>query len=172
MLDNKRAQIGETMTWVIATLVIVVILSISILFTIPLGSDKQIRIEDKEKDFLATKSVTSFLSKKENIDLLDSKDNRLFYDKLKVLLEGMGVNPVKSFLEGKKITYISGKEGGGWNFEIDDGDKKIQVITSAVYTKLGDTPFSSRSEPFFEIKLKYVEKNLRFWAECSGGKCK
>ena len=44
MLDNKKGQIGETMTWIVATLIIIVILSISIFATsiLALGSTKKL----------------------------------------------------------------------------------------------------------------------------------
>ena len=112
MLNNKKAQIGETMTWIVATLVIVVILSISILFTIPLGSEKKINIEDKEKDFLATKSITSFLSKEENVKFLENKD----YEKFKIEIE--------PFLKNLPISLNE-----IWNFELyEDNEKKIEVF--------------------------------------------
>ena len=56
---DKKAQIADTMTWVVATLVIVVILSISVFFTVGISDKKLIFLDDKEKDFIATKSITS-----------------------------------------------------------------------------------------------------------------
>ena len=57
---NKKAQIGETMTWVVATIVIVVVLSFSILLSINIFKDKKFEVE-KETDLLAVKSLTGYL---------------------------------------------------------------------------------------------------------------
>ena len=173
MWDNKKGQIGETMTWIVATLVIVVILSISILLTIPLGSEKKINIEDKGKDFLATVSITNFLSEDINVDLIKTNDKNRINSEMKLFLDNLIVNPPKKLLERTQSSSVVGKSGGGWNFEINEGDEKIQVITSKVYNKIGgEFLILSESEPNFELKLLLEQKKLRFWAECPGGKCK
>jgi hypothetical protein len=61
MLDNKRAQIGETMTWVVATIVIVVILIFSI-FIVSFVKDesKEFKIQNSS-DLLAVKSLSGYL---------------------------------------------------------------------------------------------------------------
>ena len=68
MSANKRAQIGETMTWIIATIVIIVILIISIYISSLLGEAKSIIPYDdfdRENDLLMEKSVFAyFLSDK------------------------------------------------------------------------------------------------------------
>ena len=56
----KKGQIAETMTWVVATIVIIVILSFSILISINIFGDKEFNVERKT-DLLATKSLTGFL---------------------------------------------------------------------------------------------------------------
>ena len=63
MFNNKKAQISDTMTWLVATLVIVVVLGISIAFTASFSDSKLIFLDDKERDFIATKSITNFLKK-------------------------------------------------------------------------------------------------------------
>ena len=57
---NHKAQVGETMTWVVATIVIIVILSFSILISVNLFKDKEFNV-DRKTDLLATKSLTGFL---------------------------------------------------------------------------------------------------------------
>lgn len=42
MLNNKRGQVAETMTWVVATLIIIVLLSISIYATTILANAKSV----------------------------------------------------------------------------------------------------------------------------------
>ena len=64
-VGNKRAQVGETMTWIVATIVIIVILVISIY--IAGVSDITNKIFSREfeikghNDLLVTKSLTSYL---------------------------------------------------------------------------------------------------------------
>ena len=67
MLHNKKAVVGETLTWVVATLVVIVILVFSIFVTSLLAKGGEILGEHKElssreeKDLLATKSLTGYL---------------------------------------------------------------------------------------------------------------
>ncbi|MBR9701419.1 hypothetical protein GOV13_00690 [Candidatus Pacearchaeota archaeon] len=67
-MKNRRGQIGETMTWVVATLVIVVILSISI-FAVTLDitgikNSKKFKW-NRDADLLATKSLVNYLMESE-----------------------------------------------------------------------------------------------------------
>lgn len=68
MLNNKKAQIGETMTWVIATIIIVVIMSIFIYTSTLLAKTKSVNLpdskiwEEKETDLISMK--ISFAYKK------------------------------------------------------------------------------------------------------------
>ena len=88
LLSNKRAQVADTMTWVVATIIIVVVLGISIIATnFVVSSQKPIFLDDKKKEFLATKSITSFLTKKENVDLLKNEDYKSFGNHIVKLLE-------------------------------------------------------------------------------------
>jgi hypothetical protein len=85
MLHNKKGQVGETMTWIIATIVIIVILVFSIFITSILGKsksfDKNRKFEfDRETDLIATKSLTSYLLTKNNFaktvfEQLNEEDN-------------------------------------------------------------------------------------------------
>lgn len=59
-LKNKQAQIGETITWVVATIIIIVILIFSIFIAGFVGKDKEFQILSKE-DLLATKSFSGYL---------------------------------------------------------------------------------------------------------------
>ncbi len=68
-MRNKKAQIGETMTWVIATIIIIVILISSIFITSVLGvtsSHKQYKSIGTEPDLIPVKSLTSYLLTKDN----------------------------------------------------------------------------------------------------------
>ena len=154
MLDNKKGQIGETMTWIVATLIIIVILSISIFATsiLALGSTKKlIYLEDKEKDFLATKSITSFLRNSDNVGLLENEDPEVFEEKL------------KTFLKILPSSTIGGQ--GGWNFERDYSGETEGVLTYSLI------PNVFGQYDYFEIKVSTKLIKLRFWEECQG-KCK
>ena len=62
MLNNKRAQIGETMTWIIATIAIIVILIFSI-FIVSFTKDesKEFKVYNQNSDLLAMKSLSGYL---------------------------------------------------------------------------------------------------------------
>ena len=66
MLNNKnRGQIGETMTWVVATIIIVVILVISVYAASLLANTKKTLSYQKEKiesDLLMEKSLFAYFS--------------------------------------------------------------------------------------------------------------
>ena len=146
MWDNKRGQLGETMTWIVATLIIVVILSITILVAVPLGSNKQIKIEDKEKDFLATKSITSFLGNGENVELLNNGNYEAFKESTGELVKNFP-KPVKG-------------GAGSWNFEIDGVD------LSSNYKLL----LNFGQYDYFETDILFNKIKLKYWLECQG-KC-
>jgi hypothetical protein len=62
---NKKGQIAETMTWVIATITIVVILTLSI-FIVQFGFKEKSFVFLKENNLLATKSFTGYLLTENN----------------------------------------------------------------------------------------------------------
>ncbi len=73
ILIRKKAQIGETITWVVATIIIIVILAFSIFVTSSLtkgkgisgaGNGKEIGVIN-EKDLIAAKSLSSYLLTKD-----------------------------------------------------------------------------------------------------------
>ena len=75
-MSSKKAQVGETMTWVVATIIIVIILIVSIFVsTAYLGGGKNVNFF-KRTDVLASKSLFSYLLTK------DSEGNQV-YNQLK-----------------------------------------------------------------------------------------
>ncbi len=62
---NKRGQISETLTWIVATLIIVVILSVSIFLASLVGHSKTFP-ENKAFDLFAKKSFTAYLLTKDS----------------------------------------------------------------------------------------------------------
>ena len=58
---NKKAQVGSTITWIVATIAIIVILGVSIFIAdIALGNSKEVESLEKT-DILASKSFFSYL---------------------------------------------------------------------------------------------------------------
>lgn len=65
MLNRKNGQIGETITWIVATVIIILILAVSLLVSsLSIGNTKDIRFF-KENDPLASKSLFSYLLTKD-----------------------------------------------------------------------------------------------------------
>lgn len=62
MLNNKRAQIGETMTWVVATIIILVILAIAIYAASIMSlATRTINVGADESSVLLKKSLYGYL---------------------------------------------------------------------------------------------------------------
>ncbi len=130
MLSNKRAQIGDAMTWMVATLVIVAILGISVSVTYSISDKKTIILGDKEKDFIATKSITNFLGNGKSVKLLKADKSKIFEEKIKSFLNTLSVNSPRTLSEKRQISSTIGKKEGGWNLEIYNDNKKIQIKKS------------------------------------------
>lgn len=136
---------GDTITWVVATLVIVAVLSISVFVTKGISGNKPIFLDDKEKDFLATKSITSFLRNQDNIDLLNGNK----YGELKIKTEKLTEIMVGVSLQS------------AWDFELSDKDKiKVDVIHS--YPAPGDSPIIDA----FETNIFLKQDKLKYWKKC------
>lgn len=147
---NHKAQVGETMTWVVATIVIVVVLSFSILISINIFDDKEFGVERKT-DLLATKSLTGFLAGQSNLELIKNSVQSGDYDNLE--------NKFKPFLESLSIY-----DAVGWNLEIYvDNDKKHDVITKDIFG------FYRECETDFDLLLDSKKIKLKFWEESQGG---
>jgi hypothetical protein len=145
---GKKAQIADTMTWVVATMIIVLVMGISIFVANLIPSTKKtILLEDKEKDFLAAKSITSFLRNGENVALFENSENAKALDFLQKISAGEATNP------------------GGWNLIIDDeeGERKI-----ASYDIIGAYS-TGTGVPAFRTNLNSDKMKLKFWKECQGG---
>ena len=159
MLDNKKAQLGDTMTWVVATLVIIVVLGILVFVTIGISGNKSIYLDDKEKDFIATKSIRNFLSNDVNVGFMEKtlidKNDKFFEEKVKKLLE---------------ILPTSTKNGigsfGDWDFQLYtlEGTEKRFIIFDI---KLKQTIPTGMDLDSFDTKISFKEKlNLKFSNLC------
>lgn len=147
-MPNKRGQVGETVTWIVATVVIIVILTISIFVTsaLPKRDKGYLKLIDKQKDFIATKSVVNFLI--ENLDLVKNSIESENYDAIE--------ERFRPFLE----SLIVFRGIGGWNFELLIGEKvESFVIISA-------TPgWHNYYDIYFNLEPGV---KLRFWEDCQG----
>jgi len=47
MLDNRRAQVGESITWVVATIILIIILIVFIYASIALAKTKSLKLDSK-----------------------------------------------------------------------------------------------------------------------------
>lgn len=147
---KNKGQVGETMTWMVATIIIIVILGISIFATqFIINPDKEITYsEDKEKDLFATKSIIAFLKNEKNVELLKNKDYVNFEKEIKALLEILPKPSIGS--------------AGDWNFELYENDeKKIEIHNYRLATNVGQYNH-------FEDNIIFEQIKLRFWLECQG----
>ena len=121
-MNNCRGQIGETLTWVVATIVIVIILSISI-FVVSfggfLGEKKFSEYDPIQSDLIFTKSFSGFLIKNKDFvfDSVNRNNFESFESKFSPLL-------AKSVVKGDFF---------GWNMDFIVDDVVLsQVISRAI----------------------------------------
>jgi len=80
-IKNKKAQIGETMTWVFATLIIIAILIISIYLASLLANTKKtftLGSDDRRVDIVMEKSLFAYFP-------ADAVQKRTIYENLKTM---------------------------------------------------------------------------------------
>lgn len=147
-IKNKKAQVSDTITWLVATMIIVVVLSISVFFTISISNQKKLFLEDREKDFLATKSITGFL--RENVDLLEGKTGT--DNSVEKLLE---ILPLKKSLA---IGAISSRPGASVVFRVGVLSWDYEQGELDEYLPLGSIHIHGGTQ-------------LNFWANCYNSGC-
>ena len=148
-LKNK-AQVAQTTNWIVATIIIIVILLISLFLANGDWFEKGVKFKDKQKDFVATKSITGFLSEEKNINILknsvEEKNYSLFDEKFRPLLE--------------KLSYDS--KNGIWmlNINVDKG------VFSEHFINIAGT-LSKENFYFARFNIYSNNKNieLSFWKE-------
>ena len=141
---NKKAQIGETMTWVVATLIIIVILGVSI-FIVQFSLSKKEFVLFATNDLIVTKSVVSFLSYGSNFNDLENSINNDNYDLLKPRIE--------FFLGSISLN-------NAWDFRVfvNDNLKRNSVVLNL--------PDLETSKSYFQFNIGEDEIGLNF----KGGK--
>ena len=158
-IENKRAQIGETMTWVVATLIIlaVIIISVVITSTVFSGKEKNFESYDEEKDYVATKSVLNFLSNEKNLELIKKTAESGDEDALKKSIE-----PLLKSMRWE----IPGKEYA-WNFRMEYKSKEYEIINLGLASQNIDNIDTNTLS--FSIPYNGEIIKLEFWERCSKG---
>ncbi|MAH03665.1 hypothetical protein CMI39_02665 [Candidatus Pacearchaeota archaeon] len=136
----KKAQVGETMTWVVATIIIIIILSFSIFIaSINPGKDKDIsRLLDKQSDLLAKKSLVAYLLTENIYNQLKEKENfdknngdlaqRIFKELYEKDYEGVWLGFIidkipedNNYFEKEKVgSYWGGIKKEAYNYVLED----------------------------------------------------
>jgi hypothetical protein len=120
MYNSKKAQISDTMSWIVATVIIVLILSIPILLVeIGIFGKKSFylnRLQDSN-DLIATKSISGYLLKNYDAILKKGLENK----KLSLGTEP----PLDSFLS----TLSRDKNIETWNLIVEVDEKRIYPET-------------------------------------------
>jgi len=120
---KNKAQISQTINWVVATIIIIVIILVSIFLANSGLFDRQKELKDQQKDFIATKSIVDFFSYDNNLELLSQNvregNYTSFEERLKPVLE--------------QISYDS---DGIWSLGLDINDGSLyKSIVVAGYAK-------------------------------------
>jgi len=153
MFNNKSGQVSDTTTWIVATMVILVLLGVSIFITSGIakvktfGGDKV--IEGKQRDHVAEKTISAFLLNNGNLDLIKNSVSKNNYSDLKVEIKNLLLH----------LPRIENKSG--WNFQLFvDEDFQFEVITQKYLGNL---------YVYYPTTYKIEDKNkkilLRFWEE-------
>jgi len=127
ILKSKRSQVSETMNWVIATIVIIVVLLICFFIADGKLFDFNLNLfSDKQQDFVITKSTENFVDENFNLIQKSVEDNN--YVELNEKLD--------SFLTNLPVVDES---SWGWSFVLKNSENKslfIKGYTSSYYRKI------------------------------------
>lgn len=140
ILYLKKGQISDTITWIVATTIIIVVVTISVFAINFIFSDEnKVYLIDKNKDLIATKSITAFLDNGENSNLLRSKDYAKFQGNIYRLVGAMPSYDI--FLPSQARDKLFAATGdmivkGVWNFELIESDKiKINIVCREINSR-------------------------------------
>jgi len=154
MLNNKRAQLGETMTWVVATIIIIVILVFSVFMISPITKNKKFE-SDKKTDLLATKDISSFLLEDSNVELIKNSVENENYDNFE--------EKFTAFLKNLQVLDCT----PGWFFELFVDNKGVRE--SPIPTDPNFEDYLSQYS-YYETNFKFLSDSkdikLKFWGLC------
>jgi len=145
MYNSKKAQISDTMSWMVATIIIVVLLSIPILLVqLKLIGDNGASFA-RVQDPIATKSISGYLLK--NYMVINEIDNT------EVSAENLDYSMTPFLIS------LARYDSEGWNVFINVEDKKV-------YSKLlhitSTQPPRGVNKFYFQFNKKVM---LEFWRE-------
>jgi len=135
--NNKKAQVGETMTWVVATIVIIVMLVFSIFITSAIIKTKELKVYNQD-DLLATKSLIGYLLTKDNQGVI-------VYDQLKAEQDlnefngNLALNIFKEFYE-----------------------KDYGFAGSGIWLGVGSAGFQIRKNKFFDSGPLFLKEGVGY----------
>jgi len=148
---NKKSQIAETINWTIATIIIIIVLLVSF-FVVRAGETGNFVLPDKQKDFIATKSVVGFVENSRELieSSVDSRNYSEFDKKFKPFLENLYTEVCKDY-----CAY-----DGGWNLDLRFVENVLEehhiyLNPTAEPTKYYEVDF------IFPVDDKQIK--LRFW---------
>ena len=144
-IKNHKAQVGETMTWIVATLVIIVLLTVSVVVAKLNFNSNDLEIE-KQSDLISIKSISGFLINEDNLNLVKESVNTKDYSTLKL--------KIKTFLE-----TLPKENSCSWNFQLKVNDnEEFQISLDDSFLE-----YSENYEIIFKLKENQDEIILRFW---------
>ncbi len=151
-IQNRKGQIAQTMNWVVATIIIVIVLTISF-FVVTKGETGQWILPDKQKDFVATKSIVNFVDINSNLieDSIVSGNYSDFDKKFNPFLWNLSVVACDNICRYR----------GAWNLRFEG---KVFAEHDIILYSLGDKDLYY-VDFIFPIKDKQIK--LKFW-EASG----
>ena len=148
-ITYKKAQIGETMTWIIATVIIILILVISITISnFSFGKDRNLKVE-QDSDILASKSMFAYL--------LTSDSGKTVYSQIK---EEGNLNDFNGNLAVKIFNPFSEEYAGIWFGITDQRDAFPTVSNDYFLTRrgIGENPYS-RNNPDIILEEISLDEN-------------
>jgi len=86
MLNNKRAQVGESITWVVATIILVIVLIIFVYVASALAKVKEIKLTDSEN----LENSANWIDAKNQIAYSINSNNKMWIEEWITLQEVEG----------------------------------------------------------------------------------
>ncbi|MFH1787233.1 MAG: hypothetical protein ABH811_00350 [archaeon] len=152
---NKKAQVGETITWFVATIIIIVILAIAIFIVSSriFENDKVLKVEKIDSDLLVTKSLLGYLLTDKNYDGFKEIElsegvidfDNAFFDSV--------FNLYKKEYSSNQVLFRINSEYEKW-----EGYSKSAGLPNKILLNRGGLPSNMRATKFFyeSINLKNI----------------
>jgi hypothetical protein len=149
MFNLKKAQISDTLSWIVATIIIILILSVPILLT-KLGAINPKKISfERVQDPIATKSISGYLL--QNYGAVIEKE--IAQEKVSISNLDNSISPF--------LVSLNRSKAEGWNMVINSENK--EVYRKSTYSLVSFD--SEHFENFFYFYKSGKEVMLKFWME-------